>query len=239
MKGKLLTYEEIIKLPHGTKVWVDDTISKEFGFVNQDRKWVRVEHSIDNNGWDFTSLKDEDYVDENDIKIYEIEEDKSMKVIGHARFQKSTEGMTKEQMLKFIEDSSDCPKAFGLKDSEGCDVSCDLCARQAIKNAEGEEQVAMEEITKEIKVEEIEDIKPKQVSENWFGKKYKITYFKGSTYRMAFDSSVKGKFEIASILGTLINIDAPFTGRFFIENLNGALEIVLMESVVEMREIVE
>lgn len=133
MKGKLLTYEEIVKLPHGTKVLVEDNISNEVGYINQDCKWVSGKN-IDQNAWHFRTLNNINEVEENDIQIY-LWEDKPMKAIGNVRFQRSTEGMTKEQMIRLLEDSSDCPKAYGLKDSEGCNVSCDVCARQAIENA--------------------------------------------------------------------------------------------------------
>lgn len=75
---------------------------------------------------------------------------------------------------------------------------------------------------------------PKQTSQNtWIGKKYEIRYFRGITHKMGM---TEGKGLVAK--GTLINIDSPFTGRFFIENDNGALEIIYIGSVVEMREIV-
>jgi hypothetical protein len=78
----------------------------------------------------------------------------------------------------------------------------------------------------------VEEFKPHE--ENWFGKKYTINYLKGVRYKDVFNQGGK----VSTITGKLINIDTPFTGRFFLENDNGALEIILMETVVEMREVV-
>ncbi|HID0881284.1 TPA: hypothetical protein ACXDAY_002236 [Clostridium botulinum] len=64
-------------------------------------------------------------------------------------------------------------------------------------------------------------------------KKYEIVYYKGGKYKNA----INGLGQVNCIKGTLINYDNPFTGRFFLENENGALEIIPMVSVVEMREI--
>jgi hypothetical protein len=91
--------------------------------------------------------------------------------------------------------------------------------------------------TKELELVElpeipVEEFKPHE--DSWFGKKYKINYLKGSRYKDAFNQGGK----VSTITGKLINIDTPFTGRFFLENDNGALEIILMETVVEMREVV-
>lgn len=70
-----------------------------------------------------------------------------------------------------------------------------------------------------------------------FGNKYKITYFQGANYKYVLNNDITPTVE--TVTGRLINYDSPFTGRFFIENDNGALEIIPMSSVVEMREIVE
>ncbi|APR02581.1 hypothetical protein RSJ2_3944 (plasmid) [Clostridium botulinum] len=64
-------------------------------------------------------------------------------------------------------------------------------------------------------------------------KKYEIVYYKGGKYKNA----INGLGQVNCIRGTLINYDSPFVGRFFVENENGALEIIPMVSVVEMREI--
>ncbi|HDK7314166.1 TPA: hypothetical protein PTV97_003302 [Clostridium botulinum] len=64
-------------------------------------------------------------------------------------------------------------------------------------------------------------------------KKYEIVYYKGGKY----ENAINGLGRVNCIKGTLINYDSPFTGRFFLENENGALEIIPMVSVVEMREI--
>ena len=69
------------------------------------------------------------------------------------------------------------------------------------------------------------------------GNKYKITYFQGANYKYVLSNNIRPIVE--TVTGRLINYDSPFTGRFFIENDNGALEIIPMTSVVEMREIVE
>ena len=96
-------------------------------------------------------------------------------------------------------------------------------------NKEELELVELPEVPIEAQIEEL-----KNTDDSWLGKQYAITYLKGSKYKDAFDHRCK----VSSITGKLINIDTPFTGRFFVENLNGALEIILMQSVVEMREVV-
>ena len=65
-------------------------------------------------------------------------------------------------------------------------------------------------------------------------KKYEINYFKGGSYK---EPTAEGKY-IETTAGTLINYDSPFTGRFFLKKDNGALEIIPMASIVEMREII-
>jgi len=80
----------------------------------------------------------------------------------------------------------------------------------------------------ELYVEEIED-----ANDNWLGKQYEILYFRGGSYRLG----IRQDDNILTVKGTLIKFESPFTGRFFLKNLNGALEIITMESVVEMREI--
>jgi len=64
-------------------------------------------------------------------------------------------------------------------------------------------------------------------------KKYTINYFKGGSYK---ESTANGKY-IETVVGTLINYDNPFTGRFFLRKDNGSLEIIPMASVIEMRQI--
>jgi hypothetical protein len=68
--------------------------------------------------------------------------------------------------------------------------------------------------------------------EKWFGRKYEIFYVQGK-----YSEPYVG--EVFHAKGNLVNIDTPFTGRFFIENENGALEIIPMMGVVEMREVVK
>ena len=64
-------------------------------------------------------------------------------------------------------------------------------------------------------------------------RKYIISYFKGGNYK---EITSQRKY-IEKATGVLINYDSPFTGRFFLENDNGALEIIPMASVIEMREV--
>ncbi|MBD5589357.1 hypothetical protein [Clostridium botulinum] len=74
----------------------------------------------------------------------------------------------------------------------------------------------------------------KMLDDNTYkNKKYEIVYYKGGKY----ENAINGLRGVFIIRGTLINYDSPFTGRFFLKNENGALEIVPMASVVEMREI--
>lgn len=94
------------------------------------------------------------------------------------------------------------------------------------------EELELVSSTKEPVESPVEELK--NTDNSWFGKKYKINYLKGISYRDVFDQGGK----VSTITGKLINIDTPFTGRFFLENDNGALEIILMETVVEMREVV-
>lgn len=79
-------------------------------------------------------------------------------------------------------------------------------------------------------LELIEEIKSDILNEKWLGKKYEMTYFQ-SKYEESYGS------KIFHAKGKLINIDHPFIGRFFIENENGALEIIPMMGVIEMREV--
>lgn len=74
----------------------------------------------------------------------------------------------------------------------------------------------------------------KNTDGNWLGKQYEILYFRGGKYREGMELNKN----ILTAKGTLVNFDTPFTGRFFLENENGALEIIPMQSVVEMREVV-
>lgn len=72
------------------------------------------------------------------------------------------------------------------------------------------------------------------INQQWFGKKYEWHFYRGHDYRTGKEYQAT----MESIKGKLINFDDPFTGRFFIENEDGGLEIILMESVVDMREII-
>ncbi|HCL4455174.1 TPA: hypothetical protein N2D10_003201 [Clostridium botulinum] len=64
-------------------------------------------------------------------------------------------------------------------------------------------------------------------------KKYEIIYAKDG----GCINTINDLTQIDCVKGTLINYDNPFTGRLFLENENGALEIIPMGSVLEMREI--
>lgn len=79
--------------------------------------------------------------------------------------------------------------------------------------------------------------KKKVIKNELFGidKKYKFICSKSQSYK---EASVGTEF-YRKFIGTLINYDSPFTGRFFIINENGALEIIPMQSVIEMTEINE
>ena len=89
-----------------------------------------------------------------------------------------------------------------------------------------------DEMLEDIEVEKFaEEIK--DADNSWLGKQYEILYFRGGSYK----SGIKLDENILTVKGTLIKFESPFAGRFFIKNFNGALEIITMESVVEMREI--
>jgi hypothetical protein len=72
MKGKLLSYEEIIKLPHGTKVWEESDCFEGICLVNQENKYLSEdEDKLDSCGWTFSHISDAKSVEEFGIKIYE------------------------------------------------------------------------------------------------------------------------------------------------------------------------
>jgi len=56
-----------------------------------------------------------------------------MKVIGTKEFQEVTKGMDKDEMIKFLQDSKDCPKYWGL--TTNCTVSCDVCIEESVMGA--------------------------------------------------------------------------------------------------------
>ena len=89
-----------------------------------------------------------------------------------------------------------------------------------------------DDMLEDIEVEKFEE-EIKDTDNSWLGKQYEILYFRGGSYK----SGIKLDENILTVKGTLIQFESPFTGRFFIKNFNGALEIITMESVVEMREI--
>jgi hypothetical protein len=91
------------------------------------------------------------------------------------------------------------------------------------------------ELVEALEKEPIELITPNL----WTGKQYKISYAEGSRYKDVFGTNDGVGCKVTSTTGKLINYHSPFTGRLFIENPNGALEIILMESIVHMKEIKE
>lgn len=71
MKGKELTIVEIIKLPHGTKVWNEDEYYNGICYINQEEEFISYNDDITRGGWYFDKLLEY----KRDYKIYEwIEE---------------------------------------------------------------------------------------------------------------------------------------------------------------------
>lgn len=86
-------------------------------------------------------------------------------------------------------------------------------------------------------IDEILDVGKEETPNNelfGIGKKYKFVCSKFGNYKD--DNTYSGVCK--KHIGTLINYDSPFIGRFFIKNENGALEIIPMQSVIEMIEII-
>lgn len=67
-----------------------------------------------------------------------------MKTIGNELFQEKTKGMGREGMIKFLINSVDCPKYWGL--ITNCTSSCDICIEEVVMGAFEDEVTDVEVI---------------------------------------------------------------------------------------------